>query len=173
MATERFLRLAEETGLILPLTLRVLSLALEQQRVWRSDGRDLAVAINLANGCLQNPQFPNILTHILKTAPSRVDRLVFEITESALAGNPARVLETLQRLASQGCELSLDDFGTGSFSLSSLRKLPIHELKIDRSFVLAMRQDAERSRGPLGDLAGQELGSAGGGGRRRGRPDPR
>ena len=143
VATERFLRLAEETGLILPLTLRVLNLALDQQRIWRSDGRDLAVAINLANGCLQNPQFPNILTHILKTAPGRADRLVFEITESALASNPARVLETLQRLASQGCELSLDDFGTGSFSLSSLRKLPIHELKIDRSFVLAMRKDAD------------------------------
>jgi diguanylate cyclase len=53
------------------------------------------------------------------------------------------VLDTLQRLAGQGCELSLDDFRTGSFSLSSLRKLPIHELKIDRSFVRAMRKDAD------------------------------
>jgi diguanylate cyclase (GGDEF)-like protein/PAS domain S-box-containing protein len=143
VATERFLRLAEETGLILPLTLRVLTLALDQQRIWQSDGRDLAVAINLANSCLQNPQFPNILTHVLKTASGRADRLVFEITESALASNPARVLETLQRLAGQGCQLALDDFGTGSFSLSSLRKLPIHELKIDRSFVLAMGKDAD------------------------------
>jgi EAL domain-containing protein (putative c-di-GMP-specific phosphodiesterase class I) len=53
------------------------------------------------------------------------------------------MLETLQRLAAQGCQLSLDDFGTGSFSLSFLRKLPIHELKIDRSFVVAMRADAD------------------------------
>jgi diguanylate cyclase (GGDEF)-like protein/PAS domain S-box-containing protein len=143
VATERFLRLAKETGLILPLTLRVLNLALDQQRIWHADGRDLAVAINLANSCLQDPQFPNILTHILRTASGRADRLVFEITESALASNPARVLETLQRLASLGCQLSLDDFGTGSFSLSSLRKLPINELKIDRSFVLAMRRDAD------------------------------
>jgi diguanylate cyclase (GGDEF)-like protein/PAS domain S-box-containing protein len=141
--TERFLRLAEETGLILPLTLRVLSLALDQQRIWRSAGRDLAVAINLANACLQNPQFPNILTHILHAAQGRADRLMFEIAESALASNPARALETLQRLAGLGCQLSLDDFGTGSFSLSFLRKLPIHELKVDRSFVLAMRQDAD------------------------------
>jgi diguanylate cyclase (GGDEF)-like protein/PAS domain S-box-containing protein len=141
--TERFLRLAEDTGLILPLTLRVLNLALDQQRIWCSAGRDLAVAINLANACLQNPQFPNILTHILHAAQGRADRLVFEITESALASNPARALETLQRLAGLGCQLSLDDFGTGSFSLSFLRKLPIHELKIDRSFVLAMRQDAD------------------------------
>jgi diguanylate cyclase (GGDEF)-like protein/PAS domain S-box-containing protein len=143
VATERFLRLAEETGLILPLTLRVLNLALDQQRMWRSDGRDLAVAINLASSCLQNPQFPAILTHVLRTASGRADRLVFEITESALTSNPARVLDTLQRLAGLGCQLALDDFGTGSFSLSSLRKLPIHELKIDRSFVRAMRDDAD------------------------------
>jgi diguanylate cyclase (GGDEF)-like protein/PAS domain S-box-containing protein len=143
VATARFLRLAEETGLILPLTLRVLSLTLDQQRIWRSQGWDLAVAINLANSALQNPQFPNILAHVLQTVDGQADRLVFEVTESALTSNPARVLETLQRLASQGCQLSLDDFGTGSFSLSFLRKLPIHELKIDRSFVLAMRADAD------------------------------
>jgi diguanylate cyclase (GGDEF)-like protein/PAS domain S-box-containing protein len=143
VAPARFLRLAEETGLILPLTLRVLSLTLDQQRMWRSQGWDLAVAINLANSALQNPQFPNILAHVLQTVDGQADRLVFEVTESALTSNPARVLETLQRLAGQGCQLSLDDFGTGSFSLSFLRKLPIHELKIDRSFVLAMRGDAD------------------------------
>jgi EAL domain-containing protein (putative c-di-GMP-specific phosphodiesterase class I) len=141
--TARFLRLAEDTNLILPLTLRVLSLTLDQQRIWRSEGWDLAVAINLASSCLQNPQFPNLLAHILRTVNGRADRLVFELTESALTSHPSRVLETLQRLASQGCQLSLDDFGTGSFSLSFLRKLPIHELKIDRSFVLAMRGDAD------------------------------
>jgi diguanylate cyclase (GGDEF)-like protein/PAS domain S-box-containing protein len=143
VAPARFLRLAEGTGLILPLTLRVLSLTLDQQRIWRAEGWDLAVAINLANSCLQNSQFPNILAHVLQTAEGQADRLVFEITEGALASNPSRVLETLQCLASQGCQLSLDDFGTGSFSLSFLRKLPIHELKIDRSFVVAMRDDAD------------------------------
>jgi diguanylate cyclase (GGDEF)-like protein/PAS domain S-box-containing protein len=143
VATPRFLRLAEQSGLILPLTLRVLGLALEQQRSWRSEGWDLAIAINLANSCLQNLQFPRLLSQVLRTADGRADRLVFEITEGALAKNPSRVLETLQRLAAQGCQLSLDDFGTGSFSLSFLRKLPIHELKIDRSFVEAMRRDAD------------------------------
>jgi EAL domain-containing protein (putative c-di-GMP-specific phosphodiesterase class I) len=143
IATPRFLRLAEQSGLILPLTLRVLGLALEQQRIWRSEGWDLAVAINLANSCLQNLQFPNLLTQVLQTADGRADRLVFEITEGALTKNPSRVLDTLQRLAGEGCQLSLDDFGTGSFSLSFLRKLPIHELKIDRSFVEAMRRDTD------------------------------
>jgi diguanylate cyclase len=143
IATARFLRLAEESGLILPLTLRVLGLTLEQQRIWRSESWDLAVAINLANSCLQNQQFPNILAQVLQTAEGQADRLVFEITEGALTSNPSRVLDTLQRLASQGCQLSLDDFGTGSFSLSFLRKLPIHELKIDRSFVEAMRRDPD------------------------------
>jgi diguanylate cyclase len=143
IATARFLRLAEQSGLILPLTLRVLGLALEQHRSWRSEGWDLAVAINLANSCLQNLQFPNLLAQVLRTADGRADRLVFESTEGALTKNPSRVLDMLQRLAAQGCQLSLDDFGTGPFSLSFLRKLPIHELKIDRSFVEAMRRDAD------------------------------
>ena len=143
IATARFLRIAEESGLILPLTLRVLALTLEQQRIWRSESWDLAAAINLANSCLQNQQFPNILAQVLQTADGRADRLVFEITEGALTKNPSRVLDALQRLATQGCQLSLDDFGTGSFSLAFLRKLPIHELKIDRSFVAAMRRDPD------------------------------
>lgn len=143
IAAPRFLRLAEESGLTLPLALRVLALTLEQQRIWRSESWDLAVAINLANSCLQNQQFPNILAQVLRTAEGQADRLVFEVTEGALTSNQARVLEILQRLASQGCQLSLDDFGTGSFSLSFLRKLPIHELKIDRSFIEAMRRDPD------------------------------
>lgn len=139
----RFLRLAEESGLILPLTLRVLALTLHQQRAWRAENWDLAVAINLAGACLQYPQFPVILAHILQTGEGLAEGLVFEITESSLTSNPSRVLGTLQRLAALGCQLSLDDFGTGSFSLSFLRKLPIQELKIDRSFVQAMRTDPD------------------------------
>jgi EAL domain-containing protein (putative c-di-GMP-specific phosphodiesterase class I) len=143
IAPERFLRLAAESGLMLPLTLRVLSLALHHQGAWRAQGWDLAVAINLAGACLQYQQFPSILAHVLRTGEGRAERLMFELTESALASNPMRVLDTLQRLAAMGCQLALDDFGTGSFSLSFLRKLPIHELKIDRSFVQAMMTDAD------------------------------
>jgi diguanylate cyclase (GGDEF)-like protein len=143
IAPARFLRLAEESGLILPLTLRVLGLTLQQQRAWRSENWDLAVAINLASACLQSPEFPAILAHVLQTGDGRAERLVFEITESALTSNPSRVLDTLQRLTALGCQLSLDDFGTGSFSLSFLRKLPIHELKIDRSFVQVMMSDPD------------------------------
>jgi diguanylate cyclase (GGDEF)-like protein/PAS domain S-box-containing protein len=143
IAPARFLRLAEESGLILPLTLRVLGLTLQQQRAWRSENWDLAVAINLASACLQGPEFATILAHVLETGDGQAERLVFEITESALTSNQSRVLDTLQRLAGLGCQLSLDDFGTGSFSLSFLRKLPIHELKIDRSFVQAMTSDPD------------------------------
>jgi diguanylate cyclase (GGDEF)-like protein/PAS domain S-box-containing protein len=139
----RFLRLAEESGLILPLTLRVLCLTLHQQRAWRSENWDLAVAINLASASLQNPQFPTILAHALQAGAGQAERLVLEITESALTSNPARVLDTLQCLAGLGCRLSLDDFGTGSLSLTFLRKLPIHELKIDRSFVQVMTTDPD------------------------------
>jgi EAL domain-containing protein (putative c-di-GMP-specific phosphodiesterase class I) len=139
----RFLRLAEESGLILPLTLRVLCLTLHQQRAWRSENWDLAVAINLASASLQNPQFPTILAHALQAGAGQAECLVFEITESALTSNPARVLDTLQRLAGLGCRLSLDDFGTGSLSLTFLRRVPIHELKIDRSFVQVMTSDPD------------------------------
>lgn len=139
----RFLRLAEECGLMLPLTLRVLSLTLRQQSAWRAESWDLGVAINLAGACLQNQQFPMILGQVLKTGEGQAERLVLELTEGSLARNPLRVLETLQRLAAMGCQLSLDDFGTGSFSLSFLRKLPIHELKIDCSFVQAMKADPD------------------------------
>jgi diguanylate cyclase (GGDEF)-like protein/PAS domain S-box-containing protein len=143
IATARFLRLAEESGLMLPLTLRVLRLTLDQQRAWRAEGWDLAVAINLAGVCLQNAEFPNLLARVLQAREGEAERLVFEVTEGGLTSSPSRALDTLQRLAAQGCQLALDDFGTGSFSLSFLRKLPIHELKIDCSFVQAMRTDPD------------------------------
>jgi EAL domain-containing protein (putative c-di-GMP-specific phosphodiesterase class I) len=128
---------------MLPLTLRVLRLTLDQQRAWRSESWDLVVAINLAGVCLQNAEFPNLLARVLQAGEGQAERLVFELTEGALKSNPSRALDALQRLAALGCQLSLDDFGTGSFSLSFLRKLPIDELKIEQSFVQAMRTDPD------------------------------
>ncbi len=78
---------------------------------------------------------------LLEVWQQRPERLTFEITESALMADPAAALDVLERIAAIGCKLSLDDFGTGYSSLAYLQKLPIDELKIDRSFVIAMDRD--------------------------------
>ena len=174
VATERFLRLAEETGLILPLTLRVLSLALDQQRIWRSEGWDLAVAINLANGCLQNPQFPNILTHDPANCPE--------------PGRPAGVRDHRKRACQQSRPGARNLAAPGQPGLSAVARRFRHGIVLavlpaqaadsraqDRSLVRPRHAPGRGcgSRGPLRDLAGQEPGSAGGGGRSRGRRHPR
>jgi diguanylate cyclase len=156
---DRFVHLAEQQGLILPMTLRVICLAIAQQQAWRDQGIELSVAINLPVDPLRNPQFPAILKQVLKTSNGRADQLLFEITENSIATDPSGISQTLKAMKAIGFQLSLDDFGTGSLSLSSLQKLPIAELKIDRSFVAAMASDADaavvvRSALSLGDSLG-------------------
>jgi EAL domain-containing protein (putative c-di-GMP-specific phosphodiesterase class I) len=99
------------------------------------------VAVNLSVKSLQDPELPDIVRGLLTSWQQRPERLTFEITESALMADPAAALEVLERIAAIGCKLSLDDFGTGYSSLAYLQKLPIDELKIDRSFVIAMTRD--------------------------------
>jgi diguanylate cyclase len=169
VATGRFLRLAEETGLILPLTLRVLRLTLDQQRIWRSEGWDLAVAINLANSCLQNPQFPNLLARVLYTADGQADRLVFELTESALTRNPSRVPRDVAALGWPGLSAVPRRFRHGIL-LALLPAQAAHPRAQDRPL---FRHDHARrygrgGGGALRDLVGQEPRLEGGGGRGRG-----
>jgi diguanylate cyclase len=141
MSAERILTLAEQGGLMLALTLRVLARALQQQQAWRAAGCDLMLSVNLAASCLANPQFPQILQQILTTWDGDARRLILEVAESALSTDAKDAAPTLERLAGLGCQLALDDFGTGAFSLSSLRRLPVDELKIDPCFVAAMTRD--------------------------------
>jgi diguanylate cyclase (GGDEF)-like protein/PAS domain S-box-containing protein len=156
---DRFVHLAEQHGLILPMTLRVISLAIAQQQAWHDRGIELSVAINLSVDPLRNPQFPAILNQVLKTSHGRADRFLFEVTENSIATDPSGISQTLKAMKTIGFQLSLDDFGTGSLSLSFLQKLPIAELKIDRSFVAAMASDPDaavvvRSALSLGDSLG-------------------
>jgi EAL domain-containing protein (putative c-di-GMP-specific phosphodiesterase class I) len=90
---------------------------------------------------LHDPQLPDTVRLLLQSWEQRPELLTFEITESALMADPATALQVLARIADIGCRLSLDDFGTGYSSLAYLQKLPIDELKIDRSFVVAMTRD--------------------------------
>jgi diguanylate cyclase (GGDEF)-like protein/PAS domain S-box-containing protein len=136
-----FVPLAEQTGLIRPLTTFVLSAALAQLRAWRRAGRDLAVAVNVSERSLLDPAFPDEVRAQLERAGVDGRHLELEITEGTIMADPGRAAAVLERLSSLGVRLSLDDFGTGYSSLSRLRELPIDEIKIDRVFVSRIEGD--------------------------------
>jgi diguanylate cyclase (GGDEF)-like protein/PAS domain S-box-containing protein len=138
-----FLPLAEQTGLMRPLTLRVLDDALGQCARWRDEGLMLPVAVNLGAPNLLDLGLPGDVHELLAKWDVGPSMLQLEITETIVAADPVRVIEIMQRLGELGISLSLDDFGTGSSSLAYLRELPVQELKIDKSFILGMDEDRE------------------------------
>jgi diguanylate cyclase (GGDEF)-like protein/PAS domain S-box-containing protein len=138
-----FLPLAEQTGLMRPLTLRVLDEALGQCARWREEGLMLPVAVNLGAPNLLDLGLPGDVHELLAKWDVGPSMLQLEITETIVAADPVRVIEIMQRLGELGISLSLDDFGTGSSSLAYLRELPVQELKIDKSFILGMDEDEE------------------------------
>jgi diguanylate cyclase (GGDEF)-like protein len=140
-----FIPVAEGTGIILRLTERVLDMALGQLRRWRDAGVAVPVAVNLSTRCLLDAGLPDLVERLLAEHGVPASLLRLEVTESAVMGDASRCLEVLQRLHDLGVRLSIDDFGTGYSSMAYLRRLPVDELKIDRSFVLGMttaQQDA-------------------------------
>ena len=136
-----FIPLAEQTGLIKPLTLHVIEAALEQCRRWRDSGLSLPIAVNLSTRTLRDLDFPAHVQRLLTKWELAGSFLQFEITESAMIADPARCKTVLDKLAGFGVRLSVDDFGTGYSSLAYLKRLPVHEIKIDRSFVMHMDVD--------------------------------
>jgi diguanylate cyclase (GGDEF)-like protein len=135
---EEFIRLAERTGLIYPLTRYILRAGLRQAARWHRAGLPLSVAVNISTRCLLDPDFPEQVNELLVSEGVPPELLVLEITESAVMADPARALDALDRLHTSGVGLSIDDFGTGYSSMSYLKALPVDELKIDRSFVMQM-----------------------------------
>jgi diguanylate cyclase (GGDEF)-like protein len=133
-----FIPVAEGTGIILRLTERVLDMALVQQRRWLDGGHGVPVAVNLSTRCLLDAGLPDLVQRLLTQHRVPAELLRLEVTESAVMGDAARCMAVLQRLHDLGVRLSIDDFGTGYSSMSYLRRLPVDELKIDRSFVLGM-----------------------------------
>lgn len=136
-----FVPMAEQTGLIKPLTLWALREALRQERIWYEEGLDLPVAVNLSARNLLDPALPEQIGELLDVSRVAPDRLSLEITESILMTDPIRSLALLARLQRMGIRLSVDDFGTGYSSLAYLKQLPVHELKIDKAFVLGLMRD--------------------------------
>jgi diguanylate cyclase (GGDEF)-like protein len=136
-----FIGIAEHTGLIEPLTMYVLDKALRQVHQWRDDGIDLTVAVNMSPRNLLDMHFPDHVARMLTKWKLPPGCLQLEITESTLVHDPARALGILARLAQMRVDMAIDDFGTGYSSLGHLRKLPVKELKIDKSFVMNMEVD--------------------------------
>ncbi len=139
---DEFIPLAERTGLIAPLTHYVMDAALRQCRAWQQAGHELSVAVNISARRLLDLAFPEEVAGLLAAWQVPARQLVLEITESTIMADPAHALEILGRLNTMGVQLSIDDFGTGYSSMAYLKTLPVHELKVDRSFVTQMTSNA-------------------------------
>jgi diguanylate cyclase (GGDEF)-like protein len=136
-----FIPVAERMGLIKPLTLYLLELAGKDVAAMTQAGIDRPVAVNVSMRNLLDPRFPEMLEEVIARTGPPAERLKLEITESAVMAEPARVLESMKRLRAAGIRFSIDDFGTGYSSLAYLQRLPVEEIKIDRSFVGQMTVD--------------------------------
>lgn len=140
---ERFIPIAEQTGVVKPLALWALERALRQCFEWQKAGVDLVAAVNLSPKNLQDSELPERVAHLLALFGAPAAMIELEITESVIMADPTRALQVLTRLSEMGLRLAIDDFGTGYSSFSYLRKLPVHEIKIDKSFIddLALNHD--------------------------------
>ena len=138
LGADSFIPLAEEAGLIGPLTQWVLETALKQLAVLRREGHALTMAVNLSARNLHDTSLPGSVKALLAECGVMPGHLTLEITESAVMSNPSDGLTILTELDRMGVTLAIDDFGTGYSSLAYLKRLPVDELKIDKSFVMDM-----------------------------------
>ncbi len=138
-----FIPLAEQSGLIEPLTKEILDLALQQSSKWNAEGFLIKISINLSAQNITSLQLPEQLRFLVRSNNIDPSMIMLEVTESALMGNLTTSLDILTRLRLKGFQLSIDDFGTGFSSLSQLHKIPFTELKIDQSFVGKIIEDPE------------------------------
>jgi diguanylate cyclase (GGDEF)-like protein len=138
---DEFIPLAEQTGLIKPLTMFVLDQALQQCHAWHQAGHQIGVAVNLSVRVLQDTHLPQDVARLLQAHAVEPRWLNLELTESIIMADPTRAMEILTSLDAMGVRLSIDDFGTGYSSLAYLKRLPVHEIKIDKSFILNMTID--------------------------------
>lgn len=136
-----FLTLAEEHGLMTPLTRQVLGQATREAAAWAAAGHDLPVAVNLSTSCLEDPLLLGLVDDALRQAGLPPERLVIEITETSLMHDPELAVDVTRLLAGRGIGISIDDYGTGYSSLAYLNDLPAEELKLDRSFTARVVSD--------------------------------
>jgi len=134
---------AERSGLIGPLTTRVLDQSLAAVADWTRQGLDLSIAVNLSTRSLHDPDLVHEVARLLRRHVVPPERLTLEVTEGSVMADPARATAVLHQLRDLGVRLSVDDFGTGYSSLSYLKRLPVQEVKIDRSFVTGLAAQSD------------------------------
>ena len=160
VSPDEFIPVAERSGIIKPLTLAVLQTSLAASAAWRDFG--MTVAVNLSPRSLLDSSLVAAVRDLLDRHEVTPESLILEITENAVMADPGRAIELLERLNNMGVRLSVDDFGTGYSSLSYLKRLPVHEIKIDRTFVKGLLTDDNdfaivRSIVDLGNHLGLEI----------------
>jgi diguanylate cyclase (GGDEF)-like protein/PAS domain S-box-containing protein len=138
---DQFIALAEQTGLIQALSQWVLNAALRQCQQWREAGLHLPVAVNLSMRNLHDSRLPASIEALLQMWNVTPAWLTVELTESAVMADPGRAMEILGQLRQMGVRIAIDDFGTGYSSLGYLKRLPVQQIKIDKSFVMEMAAD--------------------------------
>jgi diguanylate cyclase (GGDEF)-like protein len=141
---DQFISIAEETGLILPLGVQVMDMACARLHAWQQQpGRaEVSLSVNISPRQFHDEDFVDMVVGLLETHQVDPNRLILEITENVLLDNAATVAEKMHLLRNRGVRFSIDDFGTGYSSLAYLNRLPLDELKIDRSFVAPIEHDA-------------------------------
>jgi EAL domain-containing protein (putative c-di-GMP-specific phosphodiesterase class I) len=138
---QELVAVAERTGLIRELTAWVLGRALDQGAAWSRAGLDLTLAVNLSALDLLDAELASRVRARLERAGFPPQRLVLEITESSVMADPAAARRQLDEITSMGVRVSIDDFGTGYSSLAQLKRLPVDEIKVDKSFVLELEKN--------------------------------
>jgi EAL domain-containing protein (putative c-di-GMP-specific phosphodiesterase class I) len=142
LPASEFIPLADQTGLIKPLTAYVLDAALRQCRRWDDDDIGVRVAVNVDMRTLLDPRFPEEVETLLRKWEVDPGRLELEITEGTIMADPVRVKEIAAHLSALGVQLAIDDFGTGYSALAYLHTLPVSEIKIDKCFLQNIGDDA-------------------------------
>ncbi|MBC3873315.1 bifunctional diguanylate cyclase/phosphodiesterase [Undibacterium flavidum] len=140
---DQFIPFAESTGFIATITEWVIERALEQRAAWQTIGLPLSISINISARDLLNAKLPAKFAQLMQTHNASPDWLSLEITESAIMTDPKGAMHVLNQLRQSGLHMSIDDFGTGYSSLAYLKKLPVNELKIDKSFITDMENDPD------------------------------
>jgi diguanylate cyclase (GGDEF)-like protein len=141
LAPDKFIPIVELGDSIIALTHWVINQALTDCRAWQEQGVDIAVAVNVSTLNIQDEEFVKNLDALISEHGIKPDRLQLEITESVIMADTKRALKTINALDSMGVRISIDDFGTGYSSLAYIKRIPVDELKIDKSFVMDMEQD--------------------------------
>lgn len=141
LAPVEFIAFAEQTGYIRAITQWVMSNAIAQCATWRRESMAMNVSINISARDLMDADLPERFAALLTRHGCDADWITLELTESAIADDPDHAIDNLRRLHALGCRIAIDDYGTGYSSLAYLRRLPVHELKIDKSFIFGVAHD--------------------------------